>query len=166
MVDPIEAVRRAIPGPILKELVDREIAARRDKYPPRDATQPALSRFSEINNGTYKRQSRPVASADDRRFVPGVLRHWRRVHGLNPREAQARIGYSARSSSWRHWESGFAAPPYRALLKIIASTGLGYWVDHDHRAGLDADLRLEADAAAMAERKRLRQERAAHTPDG
>lgn len=146
--DAVELLRRSIPEPILDALVRSEIARKREEYPEPEVEQPETGRFAAVMRGTYKRTSKPVASADDRRFVPGVLRHWRRVHGLSTREAQARIGYSTRSSSWRHWESGFVVPPYRALLKIIASTGLGYWVDHDHRAGLDADLRLEADAAA------------------
>jgi hypothetical protein len=38
---------------------------------------------------------------------------------------------SPKSSSWNHWERGFVSPPYHALLRIIAATGLGYWNDED-----------------------------------
>ncbi len=48
------------------------------------------------------------------------------MHGLSPGKALARIGYAKRSQSWSNWESGYTAPPYETLLRIIAATGLGH----------------------------------------
>jgi transcriptional regulator with XRE-family HTH domain len=116
-----------------------------------------------VSTGAYKRKLRPRTSVEDRLYAPAALEHWRKVHGLSQREAQARIGYSERSCSWAHWESGFVIPPYGTLLRIMAATGLGYWVDSENRAGGDPALRLDADraqwAANMRRRRRLRDER-------
>lgn len=95
--------------------------------------------------------SRPQALADDRRFVPGALYHWRRIHGLSQREAQARLGYSLESNTWALWESGRSAPPYKTLLRIISATGLGYWVDTEGRAQMDPEEVLEADRRTVEE---------------
>jgi transcriptional regulator with XRE-family HTH domain len=106
---------------------------------------------------------RPQASVDDRQFVPGALAHWRRVHGLSQREAQTRVGYSSESNTWARWEAGTMAPPYRVLLRVLAATGLGYWVDTDGRLEMDPEERLAHDQHRIEE---LRATRRAATVDG
>lgn len=153
----LKMIRDAIPPAALEAILERELEERRairqedrrerqmEERAGRTSPQPKVGRHAAVLSGAHKRWKRPKADPDDRRYVPGVLKHFRRVHGLTQREAGARIGYSPKSSNWRNWESGFSAPPYRTLLKIIGSVGLGYWVDHDHRAGMDGDVRLEVD---------------------
>lgn len=148
----LKAVRDAIPPEILEAIVNRELDERRaakaaersEKIMVEHPPQPATGRYAAVRSGAHKRRSRPiVAQVEDRAYVAGALRHWRRVHGLTQRQAAERIGYSPTAASWRHWEQGFVAPPYRVLLLIIASSGLGYWVDKDNMANVEGDLRLE-----------------------
>lgn len=149
----LEAVKAAIPPDVLGALQEEVLAEERQRS--RDAKKAGAS-YREIVSGIHVRQHAPRSSVEDRRFVPGALRHWRRVHGLSTQEAQARIGYSTRSCSWRHWEEGARCPPYETLLRIIAATGLGYWVDEDGDGGIDPSIRLDVLRSAEAERKRRR----------
>jgi transcriptional regulator with XRE-family HTH domain len=126
--------------------------------------QPARGRYKAITTGAYRRRVRPQASADDRRYVPGALRHWRIVHGLSLRAAQARIGYSQTSCSWSHWESGTIAPPYATLLRILAASGMRYTGESDNRQSLDPNLRLDADRAQWAAGQRARRARRRKSP--
>ena len=100
-----------------------------------------------------RKRSRPQASARDRQWVPGALRQWRMVHGLNPTEAQVRIGYSARTSAWRDWEAGRYAPSYDVLLKIITATGM---IGAGQRAVLEAPPELRSEAALAAHQAAMR----------
>jgi hypothetical protein len=125
-----------VPAHVREQIIKEELArrsrenrARRMQQKAR--THPDTGKWVAVQSGRHKRLQRPpgpsgLTHVDDRQYVPGVLRHFRRVHGLSQIQAQVRIGYSATSSSWRNWESGFVVPPYRVLLAIIASTGLGY----------------------------------------
>ena len=152
-----EAIRKAVVAQYFDELRARKRAERMAKAAkPR---QPKKGRYKAIASGSYRRKLRPQFSVEDRDYVPGALKHWRTVHGLTQRQAQERIGYSVNAKSWGHWEQGFVAPPYRTLLAIIASTGLGYWTDRDNAAGLGS-LRLDATRAkhsqVVARRRRRR----------
>jgi hypothetical protein len=69
------------------------------------------------------------------------------VHGLSDIEAQVRIGYSPKSSTWRDWESERTAPSYDALLLIIASTGM---LGIGQRTVLEAPPELRTEAARAA----------------
>jgi hypothetical protein len=126
---------------------------------------PTRGRYRAITSGKHKARLKPRATVEDRRWVPGVLRHWRRVHDLSPAQALARIGYSSKSSTWRHWEAGFVAPPYEALLLIIAATGLGHWIDQERRAEIPPQMLLEYTAAQhKAALRRARRRRRAAVP--
>jgi len=159
-----------IPPALLEEAVSRRLREIRDsKREERMRAmgrfgdpQPETSAFKAISEGRYRRKMRPKIMLEDRGFVPAALRHWRQVHNLTARQAQARIGYSPRSCSWSHWESGFVAPPYRTLLAIIAATGLGYWVDDERAAGVGGLLLDQRRAAhQQALRRRARKRKAA-----
>ena len=129
----------------IKERANTRSQERKEKRQASRTPQPTHNRYRAISSGTYKRMSRPVAKVEDRQYVPGALAHWRRVHGLSQADALVRIGYSPNSSTWRQWEDGVNAPPYRALLTIIAFTGLGYWTEHGMPTdGLLGDSRLAA----------------------
>lgn len=93
--------------------------------------------------GTRKqgRRRKPMSRPEDRQYVANSIRHWRKTHDLTVEQASARIGYGITGNAWRTWEKGTAAPPYETLLRIIAATGLGYWVDHDRRRDVDPTLR-------------------------
>lgn len=99
---------------------------------PQDVLRPAKPK------GKWKH--RPEAKVEDRQWVPAALKHWRNVHGLTAHQAQQRIGYSVKGNQWARWEAGMAAPPYEALLRILAITGLGHWVDSERRAEFDPTL--------------------------
>jgi hypothetical protein len=64
-------------------------------YPPgclgRTPPDPVL--YRAISEGRYRRKVRPKIGLEDRGYVPAALRHWRKVHNLTARQAQARIGY-------------------------------------------------------------------------
>jgi hypothetical protein len=142
----LQAVRDTLPEDLLDAVVAREIRAG-----ARERKSAARERHKLRKSGAaLTRSRRPEALLDDRRLAPGVLKHWRRVHGLTQRQAQERIGYSATGHTWARWESGLTCPPFRALLKIIAATGLGFWTDPDNSLGVDGDLRLEMEAARKA----------------
>ena len=159
---------------VLQAAVERELTIRRaaaiarraEKKAEQDAAgrQPETGRHRAVTSGAWKRRTRPVAQAEDRHYVPAALEHYRRVHGLSPSQAQARIGYAPRSSIWRQWESGVVAPPYLALLKIIAATGLGYW---EPPGAADPEHRLESLATEASARRRARRDkrRAKTQPD-
>jgi hypothetical protein len=100
------------------------------------------------------RGRRPITRRDDRRHIPAVLKQWRRVHGLTQHEAQVRVGYSDKSNMWALWESGRFAPPYEALLRIIAATGIGHWTDRERLSEIDPTLRLEVLTANEEAKKR------------
>jgi DNA-binding transcriptional regulator YiaG len=144
--------RSQVPADVLAAAVDRElverreraVAKRQEKRDKRSTTRlPKRGKYRAVSSGEHRRRSRPVAKVEDRQFVPGALRHFRMVHGLSMPEAQARIGYSPTSSTWRQWEDGVVAPPYLALLKIISVIGLGYWTEHGlPQEGTTADARL------------------------
>jgi DNA-binding transcriptional regulator YiaG len=116
---------------------------------PDEATMKRLKALMAFDLNAHGRQrkrgvnKRPVAKYEDRRYIPAALRQWRRVHGLSASEAQARIGYSEKGNMWRLWEMGRYAPPYEALLRILAATGIGHWVDAERLAEVDPTLRLE-----------------------
>ena len=137
----VKAVREAIPEDVFEALIEREVAIRLEHaeavrvekaQAQRAKSRGRHPRYPEVLSGNYRRSRAPKSSVEDRRYVPGAIRHWRKVHGLSVRDAQARIGYSPTSTNWEHWERGFTCPPYEALLRIIAATGLGYWVDEDN----------------------------------
>ena len=98
----------------------------------------------------------PRSSRSDRDYIPAALRNWRSAHGLSQRQAQARIGMSSKTNSWGLWESGATAPTYKNLLKIIAATGLGHWLDEERRNDMDATIRFEADVKAEKKARRER----------
>jgi hypothetical protein len=77
------------------------------------------------------------------------------VHGLSDIEAQVRLGYSPKSSTWRDWEAGRSAPSYDTLLDIVASTGM---LGEGDRRVLEAppELRREAARAAHLQAARRR----------
>lgn len=106
------------------------------------------------NKGRKHGPKRPVARAEDRRYVAGALRHWRKIHGLNRSEAASRIGYSPTSNVWQRWEQGATAPSYEALLRIISATGLGFLQGMDRRSELDPNVRLELDRREAEKHKR------------
>jgi hypothetical protein len=164
----LEAVKRELPEDLFEALVNHELAIRRElkiaaRQEARDRARRMApgrrNRYRAIVSGQARYRERPVATAEDRQYVPGALRHWRQVHGINTREAQTRIGYSPRSSSWRHWEDGFVAPPYQTLLRIIAATGLSLRAAHDDLADVAPDLRLEATRTRHMETMRRRRAR-------
>ena len=125
----------------------------------REDPSPTRGKYAKLRSGAYRPRQRPQSDVSDREFVPAALRHWRQIHGLTTRQAQARIGYSAASCSWRHWEEGVYVPPYRTLLLIIAATGLGYWVDQEQRHA-DPAVDLEARAASHSAVLHARRDRA------
>jgi len=139
----LQAVRDAIPPDMLAALLDAEIKAR--NADAQGERKQRRQRDKAIAMGQGQRIQRPVASIEDRRLVPGALKHFRKVHGLTQRQACARIGYSARANTWAHWESGLYSPPYNILLRIIASAGMAP-VD-SALLGTDPNLRLEIAAA-------------------
>jgi transcriptional regulator with XRE-family HTH domain len=149
------------------EIMDRREAARNRRVENKDAKgranrQPRRGRFKAISSGRYARRSKPQSSVDDRRFVPGALRHWRQIHGLSLSEAQHRIGYSSKSTAWTHWENGYSAPPYRTLLYIIIATGLGHAIDEDpRRREMDPSLLLDYGRQKHLERQREQRRRRA-----
>lgn len=168
LVDAV-ASEHGVPADVLNaavsEVFQQRAEARRRRREAREASPaPATGRFAAITSGEYQPKNRPPggprgsakSSPDDRLLVPAALEHWRQVNGgLSTRQAQARVGYSTRSCSWRHWESGVYAPPYRTLVLIIAATGVGHWVDHAlpaHGSPLD-DLEA-ANAQSRARRAR------------
>jgi hypothetical protein len=52
------------------------------------------------------------------------------------------------------------APPYLALLKIIAATGLGYWTDHGMPGeGTTGDTRLAALNTTLRQQRAARRKR-------
>lgn len=156
----LDQVIAAIPPDLMEAIVGRHLSRKREERIEKKAKmpkQPETGRYKAIASGKYRRKTRPTAKPEDRQYVAGALRHWRRVHGLSYREAQARIGYSPRSCSWRHWEDGFVTPPYQTLLRIIAATGLGYW--QDPRPQVAGELTLEATAAAWQSEIRRRRAR-------
>jgi transcriptional regulator with XRE-family HTH domain len=104
-----------------------------------------------------KGRKAPRSSRSDRDYIPAALRNWRKAHGLSQKQAQARIGMSSKTNSWGLWESGLTAPTYKNLLKIIATTGLGHWLDEERRRDMDPTIRFEADV--VAERKARRDKR-------
>lgn len=152
MTPPEPDPRDGIPEDVLKAAVERELQERQVKRDAKSTARqrqgklPTAGRYRSISSGAYKRRQRPVAKVEDRQYVPGALRHWRMVHGgVSMHEAQARIGYSPKSSTWQQWEDGIVAPPYLALLKILAATGLGYWTEHGlPQAGTTGEVRLAA----------------------
>jgi hypothetical protein len=97
--------------------------------------------------------SAPASKAADRQYVPATLKHWRNIHGLTQKQATARIGLSLRSNAWSLWESGQRAPTYENLLKIIAASGLGHWVDAARDLDVDPTLRLDVLKAREQQRK-------------
>lgn len=118
-------------------------------------------RYHAIRSGAYKPQRKPRSSPDDRQYVAGALRKWRRVHGLSQRQAQLRIGLSASAQTWHMYETGISCPPYRTLLKIIAATGLGH-EDPDalrRRADLELDMLATDTRERLAAQRRDRRER-------
>lgn len=151
----LEAVKGAIPPDVLEALQDEILEEERQRW--RDVRHSAS--YKEVVSGAWVRKKAPQSSVEDRRYVPGALRHWRKVHGLSIRDAQGRIGYSQRSCSWRHWEEGARCPSYETLLRIIAATGLGYWVDEEGNGEVDPDLRLDILRSAEAERRRRSREK-------
>ncbi len=146
----------------------QERAERRERREANPA--PTSGRFAAITSGQYAPKNRPRggprgaarSKPEDKLLVPAALKHWRLINGgLTTRQAQARIGYSTTSCSWRHWESGVYAPPYRTLVLIVAATGVGHWVDH----GLPAHGSPVADLeAAGAEHQALRRRRRPANP--
>jgi transcriptional regulator with XRE-family HTH domain len=145
----LEAIKAAIPPEVYRALIKEAEGERRKRYPRSVPRQ-------DIISGKRKRHQAPKSSADDRRFVPAALLHWRTVHGLTQQEAQLRIGYSEFSTAWSAWERGWTAPSFEVLLRIIAATGLGHWVEDQH-ADIDPSLRLEAMERTEAERKKRRE---------
>lgn len=144
----LAAIKAAIPEDLYAALAKEAIEEnKRKKGTDR---KPSLS-YRSMAEGKSRVRA-PKAHARDRRYVPGALRHWRRVHGISMRDAQARIGYSTTSTAWSHWENEFAAPSYETLLRIIAATGLGYWVDE----GAGVDTRLKDLEKHERERRKLR----------
>jgi hypothetical protein len=137
---------------------DRKAERRRNR--PR--TPPLRNRYRDLRSGVKVTIRRPLARVEDRRFVPAALRHWRLTHDLTPEQAQARVGLSPRSCSWRHYEDGYMAPPYLMLLKIIAATGLGTNLERAVVADVDPDLRLERVHADYVADRRLRSRRRLH----
>jgi hypothetical protein len=59
------------------------------------------------------------------------------------------------------WETNVAAPPYRALLLIIAATGFGHVADDLRRP--TTDVELERMASDQRERLRARRRRSPQT---
>lgn len=159
-VDParLKAVKEAIPEDVLDAL--RTEAVWEYRFAKR--RKPS---YAAVVDGLTPRKKAPLSFPEDRKYIPGALRHWRKVHGLTMKQAQSKIGYSPNSSSWSHWEFGFDAPPYQTLLRIIAATGLGHWVDDTED---DPNLRLDIMKAAHKEqlRRRRKQSKAASNGDG
>ena len=118
---------------------------RRERREQRMARPPApeRGRHAAITSGRYAPVKKPQSAASDRQYVAGALKHWRAINRLTVREASARVGYSPTSSSWSSWERGVSAPPYRVLLRILAATGLGSWIDADLARSGDPDVVLE-----------------------
>jgi transcriptional regulator with XRE-family HTH domain len=115
-----------------------------------------------VKGNASEKDRRPRSTASDHRWVPGALAHWRRVHGITAEQAATRTG-AADGHQWSLWERGEVTPTYMDLLRIVAATGLGYWIDADARASLDAQERLEVDRVrhATIATGRLRARRAA-----
>jgi hypothetical protein len=152
----------------LRDRRERAIAATRGERvdKPERKQQPTRGRFRAVTSGSHKRSLRPQSKVEDRKYVAGALRHWRLIHDLAPAQAQARIGYSPRSTSWSHWESGYVVPPYETLLRIIAATGLGLAADlDDRRRDIEPSMLLEYQRAQhlqrVKRRRRARQTRVA-----
>ena len=146
------------------EFARRSLERKERREQRRGAPQPTSGLYAALQAGETRRKRAPrggprgraKSMLEDRELVPAAMRHWRKVHGLSIRQAQARIGYSVNSCSWRHWEDGHVAPPYRTLLLIIAATGLGYWIDEGPTLG---DPGLDLEAAAAQHRSQLDQRR-------
>jgi transcriptional regulator with XRE-family HTH domain len=153
---------------VQRELEQRRLAAQAQKAEARERREalpqlPARGRHRAVSSGAVPRRKRPVSEVSDRQHVPGALRHFRTVHGLTRAEALTRIGYSPRSSAWKQWEEGVNAPPYLALLKIIAISGLGYWTEHGMpQDGTTGDARLSLLTTAHRDRQRVRRRGRAH----
>lgn len=166
-----ESVRRlaekhGVSEEALQAAVNEEFARRGEERKRRREERLAIQtpngrRHAAATDGIYRPHRSPVSVPDDRLYVAGAVRHWRTVHGLSARQAQARIGLAMASGTWRTWETSFAAPPYRTLLKILAATGLGYWVDQEQRANGDPTLEFEALRARERQDRQARRERAA-----
>lgn len=159
-----EIPREVLEAAVAAELRQRRADAirRRAERKARETRQPDTGRYAAVSSGQHRRRQRPVSSPEDRKWVPGVLRHWRDMHRLSQREAQARIGYSPTSNSWRNWESGFVVPSYSTLLRIIAATGLGYLQAAPDRTGsadVAPELLLEATHARHTREVRARRAR-------
>lgn len=151
----MEAIREVIPPEVLAVLKQEGV----DEAKQRWRALRKVPTDGEVASGVWKRRTAPKSTVEDRRYVPGALRHWRKVHGLSPGEALARIGYAKRSRTWANWEVGRSAPPYETLLRIIAATGLGHWVDEEGNADVDPDIRLDVLRDAQSRRNRKRRER-------
>lgn len=168
--DPRADVRRAVGQEAWDKAISAELSERRMRSAAKRAEkraararrppQPERGRFAAVSSGRHRRVSKPTSNPDDRAYVPGALRHWRRVHDLTPAQAQQRVGYSPKSPTWRNWEAGYVCPPYLTLLRIIAATGLGYWTDHGLPThGVDGSVALEAVNHAFREERRARRGR-------
>ena len=145
------ARRQAIRANIRRDSKVKKAERRR----ARPKAPPVLNRYRKLRDGEQVAMKRPLAKVEDRVYVPAALRSWRLTHDLTPEQAQARIGLSPRSCSWRHYEDGYMAPPYLTLLRIIAVTGLGTNLERVQVGQSSPDLLLErAHADMLATRKR------------
>ena len=139
----------------LAAAVDAEEARRAAERKQRRVRAVPANRYSAIRDGSYTPQRRPWANGQDRAYVGAALRRWRLVHGLSQRQAQARIGYAVSSQTWHMWETNVAAPPYRALLLIIAATGFGHVADDLRRPTTDTELeRMASDHRELLRARR------------
>lgn len=155
----------ALPDGALEAAVNREIQTRRERRIDRrvEAKDRAGLMDPLPTRGRHhtlvakrRRRNRPQVSVDDIKWIPGALRQWRTAMNMSPTQAQAAIGYSPRSSTWRDWESGRTVPPYEALLRIIARTG---WVGAGDRVVIETpgavlEVARARHQAAVARRRR------------
>ena len=78
-------IRKQIWKQELEAYKARKHAERQERRDQRGSRrQPTRGRYKAVREGRYKRWRRPIAKPEDRRWVPGALAHWRRVHGLSP----------------------------------------------------------------------------------